>query len=298
MKKYNDMTSFVEDFSTEEQCLVYLCKAKWVEGFECRKCGHQTSVYGRTWYYRRCQKCLHDESCTAHTLFHKVKFPLVKAFWIIYQLSTMKKGLSSLEIARQYHLNKRTAWYFKRKVQRAMQSSTTPLLEGFVQIDETLIGGLEKAKPGRSHGKKKMVQVAIELSVKDGNAQVKNARAKVIDDYSSDEMKTAIDLMVHNRASVHTDGWASYPKAVDGRAHFVDDSQKGANFPELHFYIFNLKNWLRGIHHKVSPAHLQSYLDEFNYRFNRRNQIASCPIPLLNRFINHDWFPYKHAIAK
>ncbi len=291
------MTSFVEDFHTQEQCFAYLTKMKWGAGFVCRKCGHTTSVYGRTWYYRRCQRCLHDESCTAHTLFHKIKFPITKAFWIIYQLSTMKKGMSSLEIARQYHINKGTAWYFKRKVQQAMQCSSSPLLHGFVQVDETAIGGHEKDKPGRSHGKKRVVQVAVELEVKRDQIKMKRARAKVIADSSADEIKAAIDLMVDKDAVIHSDGWASYPKAASGRAHFIDESGNGSNFPQLHRLIFNIKNWLRGIHHQVSSEHLQSYLDEFCYRFDRRNQINTCPLRLLKHFVNHAWFPYKQAIA-
>ena len=297
MENYNDMVSFANDFGTSEQCLTYLCEMKWKGGYECRKCKHKVSVYGRTWYYRKCQKCQYDESCTAHTLFHKLKFDVVKAFWIVYQLSTMKKGMSTMEIARQYNLHQQTAWYFKRKVQLAMHSSSTPLLEGFVQIDETSIGGYEKEKPGRSHGKKKMVQVAMELVVKKGDVQVQSARAKVIDDFSAKEMGTAIDKMVSQTATVHSDGWSSYPKAVGDRVHFADNSDGGANFPQLHRYIFNLKNWLRGIHHKVSLEHLQSYLDEFNYRFNRRNQIPSCPIRLLNYFVKLPWYPYRQAVA-
>jgi hypothetical protein len=298
MKKYDDMTQFVGDFHSEEQCYAHLCKMKWGSGFECRKCQHTASVYGRTWYYRRCQKCFYDESCTAHTLFHKIKFPIVKAFWIVYQLSTMKKGMSCLEIARQYHIDKTTAWYFKRKVQEAMQCSNMPLLQGFVQVDETAIGGYEKGVPGRSHGKKKMVMVAVELDERKGKLIMKRARARVIENYSADEMKTAVDQMIDQQATIHSDQWASYPKAVDGRTHIAEKSDKGSNFPLLHRLIFNIKNWLRGIHHSVSAEHLQNYLDEFCYRFNRRNHIGTCPLRLLKRFSNHSWFPYRHAVAK
>ncbi len=68
MKKYKSFIEFAQDFSTREQCLLHLCELKWSDGYTCRKCGHNVAVKGRTWYYRKCQKCHHDESCTAHTL--------------------------------------------------------------------------------------------------------------------------------------------------------------------------------------------------------------------------------------
>ena len=68
MKNYKSFIEFAQDFSTREQCLLHLCELKWGDGFECRKCGHNVAVKGRTWYYRKCQKCHRDESCTAHTL--------------------------------------------------------------------------------------------------------------------------------------------------------------------------------------------------------------------------------------
>lgn len=300
MKNYNNMVEFTQAFSNSEQCFDYLCEAKWGNGFKCRSCAHETAVKGRTRHYRKCQRCHYDESCTAHTLFHKLKFDVVKAFWIIYQLSTMKKGMSTMEIARQYGIHQETAWFFKRKVQQAMQSGTRTLLKGFVQVDEMAIGGLEKGYPGRTHGKKRMVEVAIELDEGgDGRRilKVKNAAAVVVENYSAKELAKGINTMVDKEAAICTDQWSSYPAAVEGRLHITLPSDEGQNFPQLHWHIFNIKNWLRGIHHKVSREHLQSYLDEFHYRFNRRNQIASCPLRIMKRMINHPWLPYQQAIA-
>ena len=143
MKNQSNMISFAEKFGTEEQCLEFLTQEKWGAGYSCRKCNYAVSVKGRMWYHRMCQKCGYDESCIAHTLFHKLKFPLVSVFWIVYQLSTMKKGMSTLEISRQYGILQENAWYFKRKVQAAMQSQQRAKLSGIVQVDETVIGGFE-----------------------------------------------------------------------------------------------------------------------------------------------------------
>ncbi|MFN8776774.1 MAG: transposase, partial [Flavobacteriales bacterium] len=96
MKKYQNLRSFMEKFQTENQCHAYLVESKWGKGFSCRRCQHAVSVKGRTWHHRRCKACGYDESSTAHTLFHKLKFPLPVAFTIVYQLTTMKKGMSTL----------------------------------------------------------------------------------------------------------------------------------------------------------------------------------------------------------
>lgn len=292
---------FTKDFSTTEQCRTYLCEQKWKDGYSCRKCGHDVSVKGRTRHHRKCQRCHYDESCTAHTLFHKLKFPIEKAFWIVYQLSTMKKGMSTLEISRQYGIHQETAWFFKRKVQQAMGTGKGPVLKGNVEVDEMTIGGSEEGAPGRSHGGKKIVQVAVEIDYPgdDDNDKpiMKNASAEVINDYSAEELGRAIDKMVDKDAMVTTDQWSSYPKAVGGRWHLTFPSEMGSNFEQLHWHIFNIKNWLRGIHHRISAKHTQRYLDEYHYRFNRRNQLASCPIRVLRRMINEPWLPYKIAVG-
>lgn len=300
MKRINDMLSMMENFSSEQQCLQYLTDLKWKDGYCCRRCAHERSIKGRTWHHRRCQKCGYDESCTAHTLFHKLKFPIVKAFWIVHQLSTMKKGLSTLEISRQYGIHQESAWYFKRKVQAAMENSGQPLLSGIVQVDETVIGGFEPGAVGRSQGKRQGVQIAVEVNPTEdgfGKVQIKNARAVIIDNYSSAALSTGIEAMIDSHAAMMTDQWTAYPKAAGGRFHIALPSEKGSGMPEIHHIIFNVKNWLRGIHHKVSPEHLQSYLGEYFYRFNHRNTLNTITDRVLRAMTKHEWLPYKSAVA-
>jgi hypothetical protein len=266
MKKKNDLTSFMEKFGTEEKCFKHLCELKWGAGFTCLK------------YHSRCKQCGYDKSCTAHTLFHKLKFSVVNAFLIVYQLSTMKKGMSTHEIARHHGIHQQTPWFFKRKVQQAMQESKQPLLSGMVQVDETVIGGFEKGATSHSRGKRKRIQMAVEIDLSEdgrGNVQIKNACARVIDNYSSNELAEAMDKMIDAKAIIITDEWTSYPKAVKGQMHFAEPSNKGKNMPQIYRLIFNLKNWIHSIHHHVSPEHLQSYLDEFFFHFIKQNQLNS-----------------------
>jgi transcription initiation factor IIE alpha subunit len=114
---------FQERFSNAADCLKYLADEKWGNGFVCRKCGHTHSCAGKATQSRQCTSCRYVESPTAQTLFHKVKFDLLKAFYIVYFVSTNKKGITSTELSRKLNLRQKTCWGFKRKVMKAMESS-------------------------------------------------------------------------------------------------------------------------------------------------------------------------------
>ena len=188
MTQYPTLTAFMKEFRDIRSCHAYLSDEKWARGFSCRKCGHEASVKGKKTFHRRCQKCLYDESPTAHTIFHKLKFPIEHAFAMVYLLSTMRKGVSSCELARQFGVHQETAWFFKRKVQRALNSFPRAKLKENVEADETFIGGFEPGKPGRSKGNKQLVQVCIEVEYPTHGkrrGKIKNADARVMKDASN-----------------------------------------------------------------------------------------------------------------
>jgi hypothetical protein len=297
MENYTSITEFMQKYGTREACYQHLYDLKWSQGYQCLKCEHPHWVKGRKWHYRKCQRCHYDESSTANTLFHKLKFPIEKAFMITYQLSTMKKGMSSCEISRQYGIHQETAWYFRRKVQRAMQSLVIQSLRDNVEVDEAMIGGVETGRKGRSKGKKRKIQIAAEVGYPEDDkpAYLKRAGAYMIDDFSATSLGKGLRNMVHKDAVITTDGWSGYQPVAKDFWHEVFLSNKGDNFKLLHWHIFNLKNWIRGVHHKISRAHLQSYLDEYHFRFNSRNHLKSNPNLVLSLMVNHDWFPYKQA---
>lgn len=300
MKKQLDLHSFMEKFRTEEQCLKFLVKQKWGNGYRCWKCNCDQYYKGRTWSFRRCKACGYDESATANTLFHKLKFPLPTAFVIIYQLSTMKIGMSTIEIGRQHGIHQETAWYFKKKVQLAMAKLDEPLLSGAIEVDEAVIGGFEPGVIGRAKGRRKNIQVAVELGATSPvsiRQQMLRAKARLITDFSAGTLQQSIDEMIKKKALLITDKWTAYIKAKGSRTHLSILSQKGDGMPEIHRLIFNLKNWIRGIHHKVSEFHLQAYLDEFFCRFNNRNLLSSLPKRITEIMLQHPWAPYKSIIA-
>lgn len=256
---------FQERFSTKEDCLSYLADLKWRDGYQCPKCGHNRSCRGVPQGSRQCTSCNYTESPTAGTLFHMVKFDLVKAFYIVYFVSTNKKGITSTELSRKLDLRQKTCWSFKRKVMKAMESSGDFPITGTAEVDETVFGGQEEGVRGRQNKNKKLVVVAIEKKKKG----ISRLYARVIP--SSDALSLG-GFMRHHidpGAKVTTDQWTGYgPLAKDFENMVqIPSGKKGSNFPELHRAVMMLKGWLRGMHHHVDD--LQAYLDEYCYRFNR-----------------------------
>jgi transposase-like protein len=225
--------------------------------------------------------CIPASAPAAGTLFHKVKFPLVKAFYIVYFVSTSKKGISSCELSRKLGLGQKTCWYFKRKVMKAMKSSDNYLLTGDVEIDEFFVGGQEEGKKGRGKENKKLVVLAIEKK----NRGINRMYGKVIDKADAKNLGCFMRTKIESKTSIKTDkrtGYAPLKSEFENLVQ-VDSGKKGGNFPEMHRAIMLFKSWLRGMHHNVTD--LQAYIDEYTYRFNRHLMKASIFENLILRMI-------------
>lgn len=274
---------FNRQFKDDLSCYEYLASVKWgPKGYICKRCGHDKHCKGKKPFSRRCIRCRYDESPTAGTMFDKCKFPLLIAFHIVFKIGTKKKGMSTLELSHEFELRQPTCWEFKWKIQQAMKSSKQHPLEGEVHVDEFFIGGPEEQKRGRSKGNKRLVVVALE-KVKEG---VGRAYAQVIETASSEEFIPFFNGQVSKKAKVITDEWRGYtPLKGHYRALKQIPSKDGKNFPDLHIHIMNLKGWLRGIHHHCSKERLQGYLDEYHYRYNRRNHMDTIFDRLIKRMV-------------
>ena len=259
-------------FKTDDDCSKYIADIKWEQGYKCKRCSNEKYIKGNKPYYRRCIKCKYDESPTAGTMFDKVKFPLLIAFHIAFKIVTKKKGMSTLELSKEFELRQKTSWGFKWKIQQAMTSSLTSLLKGTVHVDEFFVGGAEKHKRGRAKGNKKLVVVALEILEKG----VGRAYAEEIEHASNIELGLFLRKYVSLDANVVSDEWTGYTplKKVFLKLEQVE-SDNGRNFKDIHLHIMNIKGWLRGIHHHCSKEHIQGYLNEYHYRFNRRNNMES-----------------------
>lgn len=277
---------FHKRFPDEIACSEYIAKAKWPDkGFTCKKCGYHRYSRGKKPYSRRCLRCRHDESPTAGTAFDKVKFSLHIAFHILFKVSVRKKGLSTLELSREFGLRQKTCWAFKRKIQQVMKSSEKYPLVDEVHVDECVIGGPEEQKRGRSHGNKKIVIVALEIR----NPGVGRAYAQVIQDYSSKSFKPFFEKHISNDAIIKTDEWTGYKPLKEDYPNLNQiPSKSGKGFPDLHIHIMNLKGWIRGVHHHCSNEYLQGYLNEYHFRFNRRNSEEVLFNTLIKRMVENN----------
>lgn len=281
---------FNKFFTTEDDCKQYLFDQKWKNGYQCRRCGFTKSYKGKTRFHLRCQACRYDESVTANTVFHKLKIPLLKAFGMSFRIAVKKKGMSTIELAREFAVNQKSSWLFKRKAQASMKSSGNYPMDGKIEVDELFIGGPEKDKRGRNKGEKKLVVIAVE-KVKDN--KIGRAYAQVIEQASAQCFKPFFEEHIDSdKARIVTDGWRGYWPLESEFEIKQKPSKGGKSFPGLHAVIMNLKGWLRGIHHHCSTKFINGYLDEFFFRFNRRNFLNSIWHRLIERFMTNQ--PYNH----
>jgi hypothetical protein len=224
-------------------------------------------------------------------LFHKIKIPLVKAFGINFRIAVRKKGMSTTELANEFGINQKSSWLFKRKAQEAMKSSGKHVLCGHLEVDELMIGGVDIGKRGRSKGDKKLVVMVVEKVKGD---KIGRAYAQTIEDASAKSLKPFFEKYIDpDNTQVKTDGWRGYWPLESEFEIKQRPSNKGKNFMGLHYMIMNLKGWLRGVHHRCSQRFMNGYLDEFFFRFNRRNFLPTIWHKLTERMMQHVPYVYQ-----
>jgi transposase-like protein len=282
---------FNKRFSNNDSCYKYLMEIKWKRGYSCTKCCHTESGKGRTYFYRRCKKCGYDESVTSNTVFHGIKMPILKAFHMVFRITTKKKGMSTIELGTEVGVEQKTAWLFKRKVQAMMKKDKDDKLNGDVQVDETLVGGHSSSK-GRSTETKSALFVAVEV-LADGRTG--NIDFQHIESFKSDELKYAIKDAISANSNIQTDAFHSYKKLAKQMENIsISYSENGSSMAQIHKQIMLFKNWLRGTHHKCSKENLFAYTDEYEYRFNRRNMRKWLFNDIINKMMNQFPHPYNY----
>lgn len=268
---------FQARFGDEQACLDYLFECRWPEGFVCPRCKGQVAwpiAARKLW---ECASCRYQVSLTAGTVLHKTHTSLHLWFWAAYLMTTGTPGISASQLQRQLGLTRHeTAWMMLHKLRRAMINPERSLLTGEVEVDECQVGGREIGRRGGRNltAKAALVAVAVEVRGK-GSGRI---RMKIIPDASGDTLKAFVSDAVAAGSIVNTDGWRGYaPLTKEGYDH-RPRSQRAAKkagdtdpvMPRVHRAISNFKTWLRGTHRSVSNEHLQVYLDEFTFRYNRR----------------------------
>ena len=271
------LIEFQHRFPDEAACAAYLFAARWPGGFVCPSCGKTKAweLQTKAWTYE-CAGCGKQTSVTAGTIMHHSKLPLTTWFWAAYLMATHSNGMSALQLQRQLALGSyKTAWLLCAKLRRSMVAPGRGPLTGLVEVDETEIACRSKHDPlsgggGRSRQGKILVVGAVE--VQDGGFGPGRLRLKEIPDYSAARLHAFLATDLAPGATAKTDGLASYVGAPKVRhdPHVVGKMAAHIVLPWVHRAFSNLKVWALGVYHGLRRKHVQSYLDEFVFRFNRR----------------------------
>ncbi len=294
------LMEFETNFSSEESCRDYLFHLRWPRGFRCPHCNHDKAwPIGSILF--QCTGCGYRTSIIAGTVFQDTHIPLTVWFRAVWWVTSQKTGTSALELKRMLGLGSyRTAWSLLHKLRRAMVRPGRDRLSGSVEVDETYLGGLEEGVRGRQTEKKALIVVAAE---KVGKKAIGRIRMKKVDDASSESLHPFVKDSIEPGSIFCTDGWDGYcglEKA--GYTHEATPlrGRKATDLlPRVHRVVSLLKRWLMGTHQgAVSHKHLDYYLDEFTFRFNRRTSRHRGKLfyRLLQHAVETKPLPYKQMV--
>lgn len=270
----NTYRSFVEMFPDNASCAAYLIKLRWPNGFICPACKIATIPRQGSRGRLTCLLCRHRTYAQAGTIFDKTRTPLTTWFEAAWHVSTAKNGLSAKTLERTLGTKYRVAWTMLQRFRVAMVDAGRKPLSGNVEVDETFIGGVKQGgKRGRGSAKS-IVVIAIEIIDPKGFGRV---RMRHIPDASGENLMPFVCDVAAPSSVVYTDGWSGYnglsehgfTRKITVQSTSGDPAH--VSMPGVHRIASLLKRWILGTHQgSVAPEHLQSYLEEFTFRFNRR----------------------------
>ena len=281
MLKYT-FKAFQRDFPDEATCLEWLKQERWPNGIYCEFCQKITNHYAmasRKSY--TCEWCGNHVHPTAGTIYHKSSTPLTVWFYVAYLMAQTRGGISAKQIERETGVTYKTAWRMCKQIRLAL-GEDYELFDGIVEIDESYFGGKSKGKRGRGAGNKTPV---IGMAQRGGKLE-----ARAVPNVQQITVLPSIANNVKKGASVFTDDYHIYrPLRQMGYQHDkVLHSQKVYVFGNVHTntiegFWSNVKNGIRGVYHAVSSKYLQSYLNEYSFRYNHRKDITPMFLTFLQR---------------
>lgn len=269
-----DLSDFDRFFPDEGSCERFLERLRWPNGFVCPACGHASKSWRTADGHHLCPSCRRRISVTAGTIFEGTRKPL--KLWLIaaWEITGHKYGANAANVKRMLGIRSyKTAWAWLHKLRRAMVRPGRDQLSGVVEVDESYVGGEEEGGQGRYTERKAIVAVAVEVKAR-GYGRVRFRR---IPNVKTATLESFVTDMVEPGSVVRTDAWTGYRNLrALGYEHEVTNQSKSDDpahvlMPGVHRVASLLKRWLLGTYQGgVSGAHLEYYLDEFAFRFNRR----------------------------
>ena len=261
---------FQEQFSNEDSCREYLFKRRWNGQFICPKCGCTEYYFLSKRHLYQCKNCRHQQSLTAGTVMHRSHLSLMTWFWAIFLIAKDKRGYSAAMLSRELDLPYNTAWFLLHRIRTAMsQRDSQYRLSGIVELDDTYFGKPSKGhKRGRGTAKTKVI-VAVSKTTDEKPLKVK---MQVVPNLKGTTIGKFVKANIDEQSTIQTDAYHSYRKPLAQKYFhqyevFSPDSEM---LKWLHILIGNAKAFVGGTFHGLGSKHLDRYLHEFCYRFNRR----------------------------
>lgn len=284
-----DIREVSSKFATDAQCLAYIEQMRWPDGvIRCPQCGAKdpkrvergAKKKGRNkrwWFYLCSEKtCRNQFSPTSGTLFHDTHLPLIVWFHAVALMLNAKKGLSAKQLQRDLAIGGyKTAWYLNHRIREAMREGSLPQLGGIVEIDETYIGGYQKGKGHAAALKNKHIVIGIrERKGPLRFIQAKDTKSKTLRQIIESNLRPDVEFVMTDDSSeakgaLRRTGHAAKHRIINHSIGSYVDGMIHTNTIESAFSL--LKRGVIGSFHRLSIKHLQKYLNEFSYRFNRRN---------------------------
>lgn len=277
------LTTFVEQYGTEDQCIAAVEEMRWPQGFTCPHCG--SANHSIVWHAKvktfHCLNCDRQTTLTSGTIFHSTKLALTKWFQAIYFLTQSKNNVAALELTRLLGVCYRTAWRVKHKLMQVMtEREQTTILGGRVEVDDAYLGGKLPGKHGRGSENKVPFIAAVETS---DEGHPKRAIFSPIATFSSAEVAKWAKASLSPNATVVSDGLACFRAVTaSGCSHMAEIVGKGNKSTEMGCFnwvntvLGNIKTAIEGTYHCFNfSKYLARYLAEVQYRFNRRFDLRS-----------------------
>lgn len=303
-------SDFLDWFATEESCLVYLEKLRWANGFVCPRCGNVAQAYRASRTRLMCRACQHQSSVTAGTIFDKTRTPLRVWLAAAWYLTNQKQGVSALGLQRVLGLGSyQTAWTMLHRFRRAMVRPGREQLKGLVEVDETFLAITDRQEPTSAVGRKSnttkvLVVMAVEILQPKGFGRIRLRR--ILKD-SAPYVVPFVQEVIEPGAQVRTDGSAAYRSLNElGYTHqrtvmLGSDVPAHVSMAGVHRVASLVQRWILGTHHgSVQPEHLDAYLNEFVFRFNRRTSSSRGMLfyRLLQQAVVTAPVTYEHVVGK
>ncbi len=273
------LPEFQRRFDSEEACLQAVFQARWPRGFVCPRCGHDGGYRLSQRRTMQCGSCRRHTSITSGTIFHGSHVQLKQWFLLIYLLANDKGGASTLRLSRQLGMHYATTWFIVHKLRVAMATREENLtLAGYIELDEAFFGGKSRNRrtrkgPKRPSEKKRQVLVMVESE----GSQAGHLVMRVIDNATWDTLRPIIEAKVDSEPGgqmFRTDGWQAHDVVMTFghsiKMGHIPNHMQDAELPCISLAITHAKRFLLGTFHQFCKTHLQRYLDEFCYRWNRR----------------------------